>query len=274
MRYFCLMKFILQTFFKGLYYWLSDRSFRTFVRLAVVYGSSKRYVRKTIRIPEGRMTVADAKSFIWQYYEIFFRKYYHFESKVNQPVIVDCGSNIGLSLLGFKRQYPNAEIHAFEADSKIAEILKVNIQKNGLNGIHVHTKAVWIADEELSFASEGADGGQLSQSNEASVKVEGIDLERFLSKFEKIDFLKIDIEGAETSVLPHIASQLHKVDKLFVEFHSYNDQVQQLQEVILAMSSHGHRLFIENVAGRFAPFVHTKGKNGMDLQLNIFAYKD
>ncbi len=220
------------------------------------------------------MTVADAKSFIWQYYEIFFRKYYHFQAKTEHPVIIDCGSNIGLSILGFKRQYPKSIIHAFEADSKIADILKNNIRQLNLSDVQVHQNAVWTADESLQFASEGADGGQISQGNESSFKVEGIDLARFISRFEQIDFLKIDIEGAETSVLPHIANQLHKVDKLFVEFHSYNGQTQHLNEVINAICSSGHRVFIENVSGRHAPFVNTKGKYGMDLQLNIFAYRD
>ncbi|MBL7836628.1 MAG: FkbM family methyltransferase [Bacteroidetes bacterium] len=268
------MKFILQTFFKGLYYWLTDKSFRTFVRLSIMHGSSKRYIQKNIRIPEGIMMVADAKSFIWQYYEIFFRKYYHFNAVTNQPLIIDCGSNIGLSILGFKRQYPQSVIHAFEADAKIAQILKTNIEKHQLKDVFVHENAVWTTDESLNFASEGADGGQISQVQASSMQVEGIDLGRFLNRFEHIDFLKMDIEGAETAVMPHIANQLHKIDKLFVEFHSYNGQEQKLNEVIQAISSAGHRIFIENVAGRHAPFVNTQGKYGMDLQLNIFAFKD
>ncbi|MCC6817750.1 MAG: FkbM family methyltransferase [Bacteroidia bacterium] len=267
------MKFLLQTFFKGLYFWFTDRTFRTFVRLSIVYGSAKRYTRKKIHIPEGQLVVADAKSFIWQYHEIFHKKYYNFKTNSSHPIIIDCGSNIGLSVLGFKKQYPDAEIHAFEADSEICKILNSNIEGNKLKGVHVHNQAVWIKDAELLFASEGADGGQLSQSNEASTKVDGIDLNRFLSRFDKIDFLKIDIEGAETSVLPHIKNLMKNIDNLFVEFHSYNGQTQLLNEVIQAISADGHRIFMENVAGRQAPFVNKNGKYGMDLQLNIFAYR-
>jgi len=267
------MKFILQTFFKGLYYFLSQASFRTFVRLSILYGSSKRYVRRSVKIPGATLEVADAKSFIWQYYEIYFKAYYDFKTDKKDPIIIDCGSNIGLGLLRFKQQYPNAELHAFEADDVICNILKKNIEKNQLSGIHVHNEAVWIKDETLHFASEGADGGQIAENNEGTKPVNGIDLNRFLQRFEHIDFLKIDIEGAEIQLLPHIASQLHKVDKLFVEFHSYDGQTQHLSEVINAMSSAGHRLYIDNVAFKTHPFVNTKGKYGMDLQLNIFAYK-
>jgi FkbM family methyltransferase len=267
------MKFILQTFFKGLYYFLSDASFRTFVRLSVLYGSSKRYVRRSISIKGAKMEVADAKSFIWQYYEIFFKSYYDFKANKKNPLIIDCGSNIGLGLLRFKQQYPEADIHAFEADDLICNILNKNIAANQLKGIHVHNEAVWIKDETLQFASEGADGGQISENNEGTKSVNGIDFARFLQRFEQIDFLKIDIEGAETQLLPHIASQLHKVDNLFVEFHSYNGQTQHLNEVIAAMSSAGHRIYIDNVAFKNSPFINKTGKYGMDLQLNIFAYK-
>jgi len=267
------MKFILQTFFKGLYYFLTDSTFRTFVRLSILYGSSKRYVTKTIGIKGSKMKVADAKSFVWQYYEIFFKRYYTFQSSNTKPVIIDCGSNIGLSILHFSKQYPNAEIHAFEADAMICDILQHNVTTNGLSNVHIHNQAVWIKDEALQFASEGADGGQITENNEGTKTVEGIDLERFLQRFDSIDFLKIDIEGAEVQLLPHIKNQLPKVKNLFVEFHSYNNQTQHLSEVIDAMSSAGHRIYIDNVNFKTAPYINQKGKYGMDLQLNIFAYK-
>lgn len=267
------MKFLLQTFFKGLYFFLTDRNFRTFVRLSIFYGSSKRYVVKTIGIPGARMKVADAKSFIWQFYEIYFKGYYDFKSPNPKPIIIDCGSNIGLSLLNFKRQYPGSEIHAFEADTRICKILEENISNNGLKDIHLHNNAVWIKDEELTFASEGADGGQISESNEAGMKVNGIDLERFLQKFDHIDFLKMDVEGAEKDILPHVKNQLHKVDRFFVEFHSYDGSQQYLNDVIQAMTFAGHRIYIDNVNFKNRPFINTRGKYGMDLQLNIFAFK-
>lgn len=45
-----------------------------------------------------------------------------------------------------------------------------------------------------------------------------------LASHEKIDFLKIDIEGAERYVLPRMASELGKVDNIFVEYHSEADK--------------------------------------------------
>ena len=218
------------------------------------------------------MTVADAKSFVWQYYEIYFKSYYKFKAKNDFPVIVDCGSNIGLSLVNFKQQYPKSVIHAFEPDPQIYSILESNIKTNSLTGIFLNNEAVWTKNETLTFASEGADGGQIS-SNTGGITVKGIDLSEYLEQLEYIDFMKIDIEGAEIQLLPHIQKHLHKVENLFVEFHSYNESTQHLSEVISAMTSAGHRIYIDNVNFKQSPFIHKKGKYGMDLQLNIFAYK-
>jgi FkbM family methyltransferase len=267
------MKLFFQAFFKGLYFFLTDKHFRKFVWLVICYGRSKRYVSKSIGLAGSRIKVADAKSFIWQYYEIFFKGYYDFSCDTDKPVILDCGANIGLSSIRFKQQYPLAQIHAFEPDDNIFDILKTNINNFGLTDVHVHKDAVWTKDEELSFASEGADGGKISSNDGATKKVNAVDFKRYLNMFERIHFLKIDIEGAETELLPHIADQLNKVDNMFVEFHSYNGQEQHLNEVIQAMCSKGHRIYIDNIHFKNKPFINKKGKYGMDLQLNIFAYK-
>lgn len=218
------------------------------------------------------MRVADARSFIWQYYEIFFKRYYEFKTPQSQPVIFDCGSNIGMSILHFKQQYPQAQIHAFEPDPQIAAILTQNIQNADLQNIVIHEAAAWTEDTELTFAGEGADGGQISQSHHG-IQVKACDLKAKMMQHERIDFMKIDIEGAETEVLPHISSELHRVENLFVEFHSYNDQVQNLQQVLNAIPADTHRIYMENVNFKLKPFINQKGKYGMDLQLNIFAYK-
>jgi len=219
------------------------------------------------------MQVPDCKSFIWQYYEIFFKGYYQFPCAKANPVIIDCGANIGISIIDFKRQYPLAEIHAFEPDDHIFNILSDNINNYSLKHVTLHNQAVWIKDEELSFESEGADGGKISHDSDQSKKVDAIDFARFLNRFEHVNFLKIDIEGAETKILPHIQGELYKVDNIFVEFHSFNDQAQHLNDVIQALSSNGHRIYIDNINFKNSPFINKKGKYRMDLQLNIFAYR-
>ena len=46
--------------------------------------------------------------------EIFIYEPYHFNSKKEDPVIFDCGGNIGLATIYFKFLYPRAKVVVFE----------------------------------------------------------------------------------------------------------------------------------------------------------------
>src|SRR5436190_6322828 len=55
-----------------------------------------------------------ALSFLFN--EVFISNDYYFKSSPRQPVIIDCGANIGMSVLYFKKLYPQSKIIAFEAN--------------------------------------------------------------------------------------------------------------------------------------------------------------
>jgi FkbM family methyltransferase len=268
------MKFIAQFFFKGLYYLLTDKSFRKFVVIALIYGIKKHVPTSKISINNFKINILHNKSFVWQYYEIYFKKYYNFLSSNKYPIIIDCGANLGLSILNFKEQYPNSKVYAFEADKDVFKVLSNNINSNLIEGITLVNKAVWHKNEIISFLPDGVDGGKVEQhSTNNSMHIEAIDFKEFLDQFDKIDFLKIDIEGAETDVIPHIESCFDRIDKVFVEFHSFKNSQQKIESVIGILSKH-YRLYIDNPSFRNEPFFPSKKDNLMDLQLNIFAYKD
>ena len=134
--------------------------------------------------------------------------------------------------------------------------------------------AVWIKNEDLEFSEEGADGGSVyALSNTKKVKVQAVDLLEILNKEEKIDMLKMDIEGAENDLIPHIAPALHKIDKMFIEYHSFNNGQQRLDEILSLLRHHKFRYYIRHVNDRKTPFIDMATDKDMDMQLNIFAYK-
>jgi predicted O-methyltransferase YrrM len=57
-------------------------------------------------------------------------KIYRFNSLITKPLILDCGANVGVSVLYFKRLYPDAEIIAFEPDEDVFAILKQNYEES------------------------------------------------------------------------------------------------------------------------------------------------
>jgi hypothetical protein len=62
--------------------------------------------------------------------EIFLRRDYAFAPDRDAPVVIDCGSNIGISILFFKKLRPQAKIIGFEPDKKTFELLSRNVAEN------------------------------------------------------------------------------------------------------------------------------------------------
>ncbi len=269
------MKLFLKIIFREWYNLLKNKNYRAFFRLALVYTTfNKRYRSMNLRVLGYRLLIADSLSFIWQFKEIFVDEFYCFESNTDRPIIYDCGSNIGLSCLYFKKIYPLARIKAFEADPKICDILKTNLSQNFIKGVEVFDKAVWINDATLFFESEGADGGSLinSQSNNR-IEVQAIRLRTLLEKEEHVNMLKMDIEGAETAVIEDCRDLLDKIDNLFIEYHSYTSNEQELEKILMILRENNFRYYLQAANNRKIPLINTDKEKNMDFQANIFAYQ-
>ncbi len=268
------MKNLSKDIIKPLYHYLKDKNLREFYRLYDKWGSYKRYVEvKDVKFLSYSFDVPDLASFIWQFKDLFVDESYKFKAGTDKPVIYDCGANIGMSCLYFKKLYPRAKIKAFEADPKIAKILEKNLKRNNvLDGIKVINNAVWVDDNGIEFSSDGADGGSIYR-NGTKTKINSIRLKDFLEKEGKIDMLKIDIEGAEYEVLKDCSDSLDNVSNLFVEYHSWNNNRQKLSEILSIFERNDFRYYIESLTKTKHPFVN-KGENAnMDLQLNIFGVR-
>ncbi|WP_339880588.1 hypothetical protein [uncultured Algoriphagus sp.] len=69
-----------------------------------------------------------AASFAVTYKELFQDELYKFNPAISESgVILDCGANMGLSVLYFSLHYPNHQIFAFEPEEAVFEILKENV---------------------------------------------------------------------------------------------------------------------------------------------------
>lgn len=234
-----------------------------------LYGDRKRYTPLRISLMGYKLHVPDALSFIWQFKEIFVDESYKFNSKKQDLTIIDCGSNIGLSALYYHKQYPNAKVYCIEADQKIAEILKSNLTENNCKA-EVIAKAAWVHNNGVSFSSEGSDSGSVGEGDQ---KIDSIDFKEFLKQFDYIDFLKMDIEGAENTVIPHCAEELIKVNTLFLEYHCSYAEEQQLDYLLKILKNSGFHYYIKTENKRKSPFVNLHNDRMYDLQLNIYAYR-
>ncbi len=233
-----------------------------------------RFTETELDFFDKKIHIVDIASFKFIKKEIFDQQIYKFEANTQEPYIIDCGANIGLSIIYFKQLYPNAKIVGFEPDDRVFKALEYNIEAFNFSNIELIKKACWNEETTLKFYSEGADGGRvaLNLDREQIIKVETIRLRKFLDR--KVDFLKMDIEGAEIEVLADIKDLLGSVDKIFVEFHSFVGKEQMLPEILTTLKEANFRLHISS-PGLISqnPYLKLNTYANMDNQLNIYGFR-
>ncbi|TDO23141.1 FkbM family methyltransferase [Pedobacter duraquae] len=234
-----------------------------------------RYQPATFSFLKKSFTVVDADTFLGSYHEIFIDEIYNFESHTPSPLIIDCGANIGLATIYFKLKYPNAQIIAFEPDPNIYAALSANVRSFGFKDVNCENKAVSDVDAMLDFWLEGGHSGKVvaHTANHTSSQVKAVRLKTILQEHEKIEFLKIDIEGHETALIPDLAEELNRVEFLFLEYHSFMDGEQTLDTILAHLKRAGFRYYIQQAYPKKFPFINREIFYDMDFMCNIFCYR-
>ena len=234
-----------------------------------------RYEKLEINLKGKKIKIPDAASFRFMYNEIFRKEIYKFYTSNEKPYIIDAGANVGLSVIYFKLLYPKSEIVAFEPDYNIFKILNYNIENFEFNDVRTINMGLWDSEKTLQFISEGADAGRIVTKNtkKSNTSVKVISLKSFI-KNKTVDLLKIDIEGSEDVVIRDIKDLLCNVDRIFIEYHSFINKKQTLNEIINILTETNFRIYInqEGVQSN-QPFVKINDYQSMDLQLNIYGFK-
>lgn len=162
------------------------------------------------------------------YEQVFVNRDYAFEVRHSPACIVDAGANIGLASIYFANRFPSARIIAIEPEQGNYELLRTNLapypQATPLQA------ALWHRDEEIrlvdpglgnwGFMTEGNEDGQPG-SHQTRHTVQAVTVDWILKTFalDRIDILKVDIEGAEKEVFADTTTWIDKVDAIIIELH-------------------------------------------------------
>ena len=143
-----------------------------------------------------------------------------YEPRGAPRVIFDLGANVGFASLFFWRRYPDARVIAVEADPVTYGRLVRNV--GHLPRVTTLHRAVAGSDGPVRFfPSVESIGSSLIAvpGSSPAVEVAGASIESLMreSDVDRIDFLKIDIEGAEFDALR--TAPLDRVEELIAEFH-------------------------------------------------------
>ncbi len=122
--------------------------------------------------------------------------------------VIDIGANYGYFSLLMAGLVGNktGRVYSIEANPNIYQLLKNTIKINGLrNKVVTHNLAISDADEKemmFNYADERGMNGHLAvqkeiRADERSIPVLSNKLDNIIKSGEQIDFIKVDIEGAE-----------------------------------------------------------------------------
>ena len=156
---------------------------------------------------------------------VWVEKCYEMSAVSSPRWIIDAGANVGYATRWFAERYPGANVIAIEPERANVDLLRSNTY--GLANVHIVEGALAATSERRSFADSGLGpwafrvGDAASTADRLVGEVDCVTIDELLERFgiERIDLLKIDIEGSELEVLADSAAWMPKVEALAVELH-------------------------------------------------------
>ncbi len=141
-------------------------------------------------------------------------------------LVVDIGANIGVFTVWAAKQ-TRYKVFAVEPVPENAECLRRNIDANGLHHVTVETAAITGTTGEVALRKAPVNVGYRVTGNAESesqsvFKVPSLTLNDFMKRhtISRIDFLKVDCEGSEGSILQSLEPDVFRIiRKIAVEYH-------------------------------------------------------
>lgn len=231
--------------------------------------------RQLFQFPWGNFEYVNLGQLASQFEEIYIGRQYAFKPEFDDPVIIDCGGNIGMSAVWFKLNYPTCRLTVYEPDPTLAGILHSNLDRVGFSDVEVRRKAVWINNDPVKFHNTGDDSGRIAA--EGGVEFPAEDLAQIIP--ERVDLLKLDIEGAEYSVIEKLrrTGAIDRIRRLVCEFHVRRDQTDELLSTLASLRESGMEFA---VSGGMVPWLGMADEespfevvNRKQILLEVFAWR-
>jgi FkbM family methyltransferase len=156
--------------------------------------------------------------------------------------IVDLGANVGYSIVYFSRAFPHALIEAFEPHPEYVRQATRHVEVNGLEDrVTIHAAAAGNRSCRMFLLDAENRSTLVSRGGPGRFEVDVVD---WLATAETtpIDFLKMDIEGAEYTILFDPRFARRNVANLVVEWHETPEHPAGGADVVTLLQRLGYQV--------------------------------
>jgi FkbM family methyltransferase len=209
--------------------------------------------------------------------DVFVRQIYTFESQRPDPLVIDGGANVGGTILFHKHRYPKARIIGFEPDPVLYPYLEKNIAQNDLSDVTLIQAGLSFRPGTLSFYSDSIAAGRFSNEIPADdskewtrKEVPSVRLGDYLE--EEVDFLKLNVEGAEWEVLSDSEGRIRQVREMVVAYHHEPGLPRTLHDMLHLLHRNGFEYYVRNLPVRESEEAGPMSKLGPDTRYYLLIY--
>jgi FkbM family methyltransferase len=169
-----------------------------------------------------------------------------------EDTVLDIGAHIGAFSVRAARLAHRGRVYAYEPSSKNHDMLTRNRALNGVENLHIENSAVSHTAGQMTLytPADNAIMGSLLQSvSSFSESVHVTTLHNIVveNSIQRIDLLKVDVEGAEYDILFGCpAKTLAKVQRIVMEYHEFDGEKRRHLDLIHLLEEHGFVVAVEN----------------------------
>jgi FkbM family methyltransferase len=188
-------------------------------------------------------------------------------------VVMDVGANIGITTVMASRAVPAGRVFAFEPGPTAFACLSATVAANALGNCAIHNVGLGASAGELPFTETDFLAGSYVGGGAGAgpkVRIRTLDVLAAEAGIQRLDLVKIDVEGFELDVLRGAAEAIARFRPRFVmEFNSY---------ALIANRDQSPRKVLDFVLERFGSFYARRDGATVtvtnDLELRHFLYSN
>lgn len=159
-------------------------------------------------------------------------RYETFYTVKENDVVIDAGANHAyLSIYYGKKVGTNGKVYAFEPDAINIVEMEANIALNPtVENIKIQEELIWNENTKLEFFEAGSVSSSIhyKPENATAILKDAITIDSFQEReqLNRLDFIKMDIEGAEIEAMDGLVEVLEKFKPNFAiaSYHWVNEE--------------------------------------------------